>query len=117
MPSIRNWAVCDCVCASLKSAKKHLPETFAFLQPYLKSTDEFHLRFAVVMLMDHFITPEYINPVLDILSSIRHSGYYTNMAVAWAISVCFVKYRKETLALLQQQILPLGTEQSYSEMP
>lgn len=106
IPTIENWAVCDCVCSSFKSAKKHLPETMEFLAPYLRCREEFQLRFAVVMLMDYFVTPEYIDQVLEILKQIRHQGYYVNMAVAWALSVCFVKFRDQTLALLSQRILP-----------
>lgn len=106
VPSIRNWAVCDCVCSSVKSAKQHLPETFAFLQPYLQSQEEFALRFGVVMLMDYFLRENYIDQVLDILSGIRHEAYYVNMAVAWALSVCFVKFRDKTLAVLESGVLP-----------
>lgn len=105
VPSIQNWAICDCVCSSVKSAKKHLSETWDFLQPYLQSREEFPLRFGVVMLMDHFICEDYIGQVLDILSGIRHEAYYVNMAVAWALSVCFVKYRDRTLELLESRTL------------
>lgn len=105
VPSISNWAVCDCVTASIKSAKKHLPETLQFLTPYLESPEEFPLRFGVVMLMDYFITEEYIDMVLEILCGIRHEAYYVNMAIAWALSVCFVKFRDKTLSVFQSQAL------------
>lgn len=105
VPSIQNWAVCDSVCSSLKSVKKHLPETFQFLQPYLQSDSEFELRFGVVMLMDYFICADYIGQVLNILSGIRHEAYYVNMAIAWALSVCFVKFREKTLDLLKSKVL------------
>lgn len=105
VPHIHNWAVCDCVTGSIKSAKAHLPQTWEFLQPYLLSREEFFLRFGVVMLMDYFINEEYIDRVLDILKDIRHDAYYVNMAVAWALSVCFVKFRSKTLALIESQQL------------
>lgn len=105
VPAINNWAVCDCVTSSVKSAQKHLPETWAFLQPYLESREEFPLRFAVVMLMDYFITKEYIDRVLDIYRNLRHEAYYVNIAIAWALSVCFVKFREKTLPLFQAQVL------------
>lgn len=105
VPSINNWAVCDCVTASIKSATKNLSETFTFLKPYLESREEFELRFGVVMLMDYFITEEYIDWVLEIYQNIRHEAYYVNMAVAWALSVCFVKFREKTLAVFQAQAL------------
>lgn len=105
IPEIHNWAVCDCVCSSLKSINKHMPETFAFLDNYLKSREEFQLRFAVVILMDYFMIPDYITRVLDILKEIHHDGYYVNMAIAWALSVSFVKFREQTLSLLTQRCL------------
>lgn len=105
VPAINNWAVCDCVTGSIKSAKKHLPETWDFLQPYLQSREEYFLRFGVVMLMDYFITEEYIDHVLDVLQGIQHDAYYVNMAIAWALSVCFVKFRDKTLAVISSQRL------------
>lgn len=36
---------------------------------------------------------------------IRHEGYYVKMAVAWALSVCFVKYPDRTLDYLKNSSL------------
>lgn len=102
IPKIDNWAVCDTVAATLKQVKKSLPEFLDFLQPYLSSSEEFKLRFAVVMLMDYYITPAYIETVLETLCRVSHSGYYVKMAVAWAFSVCFVKFRNQTLPYLRE---------------
>lgn len=101
IPKIDNWAVCDTVAATLKQVKKHLPEFLDFLRPYLSATEEFQLRFAVVMLMDYYLTPAYIDMVLDTLCHVAHDGYYVKMAVAWALSVCFVKFRDKTLPVIQ----------------
>ena len=32
---------------------------------------------------------------------IRHEGYYVRMAVAWALSFCFVKFPEQTMAFLR----------------
>lgn len=101
VPQISNWAVCDACCSSFKTAAKDKEKLFAFLLPYLKSDREFELRFAVVMLMDFLITDEYIDDVLRIYDGIHHAGYYVKMAVAWALSVCFVKYPGQTMRFLQ----------------
>ena len=101
VPKIDNWAVCDVCSSSLKFTEKNKEDVFAFLQPYLKSQSEFELRFAVVMLMDFYITDEYINEVLKIYNGIHHEGYYVKMAVAWALSVCFVKYPDKTMNYLK----------------
>lgn len=100
IPSINNWAVCDVVCGDLKDVKKNLERMFTFVQPYLSSEREYEVRFAVVILMQYFLTDEYIKDVLDIYDGIRHEGYYVKMAVAWGISLCFIKHRNITLDYL-----------------
>ena len=101
IPEIRNWAVCDCVAACMKSASRHLDELFVFLRPYLMSREEFEVRFAVVMLMDYFLTDEYIDEVLQILQDVPHEGYYVKMAVAWAVSMAYVRFPDKALAILK----------------
>ena len=63
-----------------------------FLVPYLKSGKEFQIRFATVMLMDYYLTEEYIEKVLDIYDGIRHDGYYVKMGVAWGIATAYAKF-------------------------
>lgn len=101
IPKIGNWAVNDSVCAGLKLVKKHREETLAFLRPYFAGEAEFEVRFAVVMLMDHYIDEAYIDEALSLLRTVRHEGYYVKMAVAWALSVCYVKFPERTRPLLQ----------------
>ena len=100
IPCINNWAVCDIVCGDLKDVKKNRGRMFQFIQPYLFSGQEYEVRFAVVILMQYFICDGYITQVLKIYDDIEHSGYYVKMAVAWGISICFVKYRNITLEYL-----------------
>ena len=105
VPKIDNWAVCVVSCAGFKFAKKYQSEVWKFLKPYLESNKEFEIRFGVVMLLDFYITEEYIDKVLEILNKIQYEGYYVKMAVAWAISVCYIKFPKETFKLLQENSL------------
>lgn len=105
IPQINNWAVCDVTCAGLKFARKHQEQVWDFLMPYLNSKREFEIRFGVVMLLDFYITQNYIEKVLEILNELKHEGYYVKMAVAWAISVCYIKFPKETMRLLQDNKL------------
>lgn len=55
IPRIRNWSVCDSVCSGLKLAEKYPREVWDFLQPYLYSGEEFPARFALVMLLNHYV--------------------------------------------------------------
>lgn len=89
---IDNWAICDTCCAGLKLTKKNLEEMWDFLQKYLKSDKEYEIRFGIVMLLDYYINEEYLEKILQILDTTKHDGYYVKMAVAWAISMCYIKF-------------------------
>ena len=69
------------------------------------SESEFERRFAVVSLMDYYIDDDYINLLIDYYSGIKSEQYYVNMAAAWALSVCFVKYPDLVLPLLENNVL------------
>ena len=105
VPMIDNWAICDSCCATYKFTKKNLEEIFGYLQKYINSKDEFEVRFAVIMLMDYYITDEYIDKVFKIYDNINLDKYYVKMAIAWAISVAFVKYEEKTREFLKNNSL------------
>lgn len=109
VPKIDNWAVCDVFCGDLKAIKKDLPAGRAFLERYVCSDKEFELRFLAVMLMQYYTGDAYIDDTLKLYQTIRHEGYYVKMAVAWGLSVCFIKQREKTLPLLQSGTLDLLT--------
>ena len=105
VPKIDNWAICDSFCNTLKFVNKNKEIMWEFIQPYLKSYNEFEIRFAVVIILNYYITEDYINLVLKTLDNIKHDGYYVKMAVAWAISMCFVKFEEKTMAYLKDNSL------------
>ena len=105
VPRIDNWAVCDVTCGGLKVFKKNQAQGREFLQQYLASPREYELRFAVVMLMNYYNDDTYIDSTLKELNNVRHEGYYVKMAVAWALSLCFVKQRAKTMVLFQNNEL------------
>lgn len=105
VPKIDNWAICDSFCNTLKFVNKNKEIMWEFIQSYLKSYNEFEIRFAVVIILNYYITEDYINLVLKTLDNIKHDGYYVKMAVAWAISMCFVKFEEKTMAYLKDNSL------------
>ncbi|KYZ75340.1 DNA alkylation repair protein [Anaerosporomusa subterranea] len=105
VPKINNWGVCDSFCSSLKITKQHRMRVWEFIQPYLLSEKEFELRFGIVMMLDFYMEGEYIDQVLTLLDGAKHEGYYVKMAVAWAISICFINYPEKTMAYLQNNTL------------
>lgn len=96
LPKIDNWSVCDSVCTTMKFAKEYPKETWDFLQKHVHSDAEYRIRFAVVMYINYFIREEYFKEVLKELNEINHPAYYVKMAVAWAVSMCYVFNTEET---------------------
>lgn len=100
VPSIDSWAVCDVCCSSMHFMRHDRRRTFDFIEPYLHSANEFEVRFGAVVLLDHLICDECIDSTLVALAGVTHTGYYATMGVAWALSVCYVKYPDTTFRFL-----------------
>lgn len=103
IPKIDNWAVCDTFCAGLKITKKYKKGMWELIDKYLKSEKEFELRFGIVMILDFYIEENYLQEDFKIFENINSKDYYVQMAVAWAISICLIKYYDETLLFLKDK--------------
>lgn len=102
VPLIDNWSVNDSFCSGLKRVKKCLPAAWNFLSDYISSSDEFSLRFGIVMLKDYFLTGEYAESAIYIISRMNHEGYYARMAMAWFMATAYVSYPELTLKYLSE---------------
>lgn len=105
MPYIDNWSLCDSFCADLKFAREFPEETWEFLQPFLRSEKEYEIRFGLVMIINYFITEEYIDRLFLLFDAVGHEGYYVKMALAWAVSICYVKFPERTQKYLEKNRL------------
>ncbi|SOC36064.1 DNA alkylation repair protein [Ureibacillus acetophenoni] len=105
VPKISNWSICDSFCSGIKVTEKDRKIVWDFLMPYLNSSDEYEVRFGIVMLLNYFIEKEYIVMILTLFNFIKHEGYYVKMALAWAISVCFIHYPQRTIEFLNNNDL------------
>ncbi len=101
IPKINCWSVCDSFCAGLKIAKEYPEEVWEFLTSYLKSKEEYDIRFGIVMLLNYYLDEEHIDIVIALMDEIHHEAYYVKMAVAWNLSMCYVKFPEKTLEYLK----------------
>ena len=101
IPKIDNWATCDIFCTGLKITKKHKKEMWEFLKKYLNSNKEFEIRFAIVMILDYYIEETYLEQNFEIFEKVQNEEYYVQMAIAWAISICLIKYFDKTIKYLK----------------
>lgn len=101
VPKINNWAICDTFCAGLKITNKYKDKMWNLINEFLKSEKEFEVRFGIVMILDYYIDDKYLQKNFEIFNSIKLDKYYVKMAVAWAISICLIKFYDETINYLQ----------------
>ena len=105
VPKINNWSVCDCFCGGLKFIKDSRELVWDFIQPYFKSKNEYDIRFAYVILLSYYIDIEFIDRVFKLIDEFKDERYYTKMAVAWALSICYIKFPEKTLKYLKSSKL------------
>lgn len=89
LPFVDNWAVCDSL--KPKIFKKHKTQLLKEIKIWLKSKKTYEVRFAVLMLMTHFLAEDFTDEILDLVKNIKSEEYYINMMIAWffATALCF----------------------------
>lgn len=105
VPKIDSWAISDTFVPSLKINKKDLEKVWNFILPYTKSDKQFYVRFAVIMMLDYFITEEYVDKVIEQLDKINNDGYYVKMGVAWTIAEIAIKFYDKAVPYLKNNNL------------
>ena len=91
---INSWSVCDTFKFGGGKAfiRRNEARLWEYLKEWMKASGEYEVRFGVVMGMSYFLDEAHLEEYLSLLDGIRHEGYYVRMAVAWALSFCFVKF-------------------------
>lgn len=100
VPKISNWAICDTCTMNMKFMQKEPDYWYNYIMKYRTESREFVLRFFLVALLAHYTDEKHIDKILQLCNEIRQEGYYVKMAVAWLVSVCYVKFPEQTVAFL-----------------
>ena len=105
IPYIDNWAVCDSFCSTIKIASRYPKEFLELIEESLRENNEFYKRFGFVMLLFHFVKEPYLHLIFLYCSQYNSDEYYVQMAVAWLLSMCYVKEMEATTEFLRQEKL------------
>lgn len=98
IPYINNWATNDLTAANLK-AFEHI--SIDKVLRYTKSANPWEIRFGLTLLLGYYIKEENLNTIYNTCDRINSIHYYVNMAIAWLLSICYVKYPQRTLEYLK----------------
>lgn len=96
VPHINSWAVCDIFCSCLKDAKKQQQIYWDSFKIYTQSSKEYEIRFFYVLALSYFINDEYLEKIFSLVQQQKYVGFYDKMAVAWLLSMMYVKYPENT---------------------
>lgn len=89
LPYINNWATCDGL--KPKALKKTLPELIENIKVWLNSDKEYVKRFAINMLMTHYLDDNFLPEYADMVANIESEHYYVNMMIAWYFATALSK--------------------------
>lgn len=103
LPYIDNWATCDQL--SPKVFKKHRRELLHKIEEWLSSDRTYTVRFAVGMLMEHFLDEDFDIRYPEMVSGIRSEEYYINMMTAWYFATALAKQYDVILPFIEDKRL------------
>lgn len=104
LPYVDNWATCDSM--RPKSFKKNRKKLILQIENWLKSSHTYTVRFAVGMLMTHFLDEDFAEKYLERVSLIKSDEYYINMMLAWYFATALAKQWEAAIPFLEKNRLP-----------
>ena len=103
LPYIDNWATCDQL--SPKAFKKHKIELLKEIKTWLKSDKTYTVRFAVGMLMQHYLDDDFNAAYPKLVAAIKSDEYYINMMKAWYFATALAKQYDAIIPYIEQKKL------------
>lgn len=107
LPYVDNWATCDQM--SPKVFKKNKKLLLEYVNTWIKSDKTYIRRFAIGMLMEHFLDEDFKPSYLAKVAKIRSDEYYVNMMIAWYFATALAKQYDQTLPFIEEQKLDKWT--------
>lgn len=89
LPYVDNWAVCDQL--NPKVFKKRRQELLPYIRRWIASDQVYTIRFAIGMLMRHFLDEDFDPDYLQQVAAVRNEDYYVKMMVAWYFATALAK--------------------------
>jgi len=110
IPYIDNWAVCDVTVSNLNVYKKNKTKDIVFeeIKKYISNDNPWINRFGYVLILEYFIEEKYIEEIFKLCENYK-DHYYVKTAIAWLISMCYIKQKGRTLTFLKKNKLDSWT--------
>ena len=103
LPYVDNWSVCDSL--RPKCFAKNKKEALAYIKKLLKSDKTYTKRFAIEMLMVHFLDDDFSVDFLDTVSKVEGEDYYLKMMAAWYFATALAKQYDAALPYFEKRLI------------
>ena len=103
LPYVDNWATCDQL--SPKVFAKHKDDLIAPIKKWLKSTHTYTVRFAIGMLLQHYLDEYFKEKYMELVAEIRSEEYYINMMIAWYFATALAKQYDTAIKYIEDKKL------------
>ena len=103
LPYIDNWGTCDQL--SPKVFAKHKEELIIPIKKWLKSKHTYTIRFAIGMLMQHYLDESFKEEYMKPVASIKSEEYYVNMMIAWYFATALAKQWDTAVKYIEDKCL------------
>ena len=107
LPFVDNWATCDQL--SPKAFKKVPEKLLPYIETWLKSDKVYTVRFAIGMLMQHFLDQRFDPKCANMVAAVKSEEYYINMMIAWYFATALAKQYDAILPYLEGKKLDAWT--------
>ena len=104
---VNNWATCDQM--SPKVFRKHRGELLPYIDEWIKSGETYRVRFAIGMLMEHFLDDGFDIKYPKKVAAIRSDEYYVNMMIAWYFATALAKQYDKVIPFIEKKKLDVWT--------
>ena len=107
LPFVDNWATCDQMSPTV--FKKCRPKLTEQIKVWIRSDQNYTVRFGIKMLMEHFLDEDFDPVYPQMVSEIRSDEYYVNMMIAWYFATALAKQYDAVLPYIEQKKLDVWT--------
>ncbi len=107
LPYVDNWATCDQM--SPKIFKKHKAELLEQVKEWIGSEETYTIRFAIGMLMEHFLDDDFDIKYPKMVAKVRSDEYYVNMMIAWYFATALAKQYDAVIPFIEGKKLDKWT--------
>ncbi|MBR1931362.1 MAG: DNA alkylation repair protein [Lachnospiraceae bacterium] len=98
LPYVDNWATCDQM--SPKVFARHTDKLLGAIQTWIASEHTYTVRFAIGMLMQHFLDEQFTDLYPEMVAGVHSEEYYINMMSAWYFATGLAKQYDRILPYL-----------------